>query len=42
MKIIREQLTQEEMDGIKEYLEHCPKSYIPKYDEEMPKEDMLE
>jgi hypothetical protein len=30
------------MDGIKKYLEWYPKSYIPKYDEQMPKEDMLE
>ncbi len=42
LKIIREQLTQEEMDGIKKLLEDDPKSYIPKYCEQMPKEDMLE
>ena len=30
------------MDIIKNYLEYYPKSYIPKNDEQMPKEDMLE
>jgi hypothetical protein len=42
LKIIREQLTQKEMDEINIKMKSIPVEYIEKYDELMPKEEMLE